>query len=86
MGISAEYVDGRLIIELEIHDGKKYPTIHFDTSLLNHPKILQLLKSDEIYFRFPGSEYMNYSEFLENERDNERRRLARLARMNTKKI
>jgi hypothetical protein len=49
-------------------------------------KILQLLKSDKIYFRFPGAGFMNYSEFLENERDNERRRLARLARTNIKRI
>jgi hypothetical protein len=72
-----EYVENRLIIQ----NDRGHPTIDFDESLLNNPRILALLKSDRIYFHFPGAGFMNYSQYLENERDNEERRRARLARM-----
>ena len=68
-----EYTEGRLIIELD--DG--HPTIQFDPEMLDNPRILALLKSDRLYFRFPGAGFMNYSEYVANEQENQKRRLAR---------
>jgi len=71
-----EYVDGRLLIEMD--DG--HPTIDFEPALLDNLRLLSLLKSDRLYFHFPGAGFMNYSEYLWNEQENEKRRLARQAR------
>lgn len=71
-----EYVDGRMLIELD--DG--HPVIDFDTSLLDNPRILALLKSDQIYFNIPGAGFANYSEHIRSEQEYQRRRKARMAR------
>jgi hypothetical protein len=72
-----DYVNNRLIIQMD--DG--HPTMDFEPDLLKNPRILQLLKTDLIYFHFPGAGFMNYSEMLENEAENERYNQARKLRM-----
>lgn len=65
-----DYVDSRLLIGID--DG--HPTLDFEPALLNNPRILALLKSDRLYFHFPGAGFMNYSEYLWNDQENEKRR------------
>jgi hypothetical protein len=72
-----EYVDGRLLIEMD--DG--HPTIDFEPSLFDNPRVFALLKSDQIYFNFPGAGFMNYSEYVANTKENEKRDIARKERM-----
>ena len=66
---SQEYIDSRIIIELDDIYCKgqhlnNVPTIAMDDEFIKIPEIANLLKSDEIYFRALGRGWMNYSDYL----------------------
>ena len=72
-----EYTDDRLLIQMD----NGHATLDFDPSLFDNPRLLALIKSDKLYFHFPGAGFMNYSAYLANEQDNAARRIARQQRI-----